>query len=52
MSSRRRLLIGLGFVGGLAVVAVLPGEYASMEVLVHHETGLRAEIADHPFQTS
>lgn len=51
MSNRRRVLIGLLFVGVLAAVAVLLREHASLEVLVRHETRLRGAIAANLFQS-
>lgn len=51
MSNRRRVLIGLAFVGVLATGAVLLREHASLEVLVGHETRLRENIAAAPFQS-
>ncbi|NQV27323.1 MAG: TVP38/TMEM64 family protein [Rhodopirellula sp.] len=51
MSNRRRVLIGLMFVGVLAAVAVLLPEYTSLEVLVRRETRLRESIANNPFQS-
>lgn len=50
MSNRRRMLIGLAFVAGLAAVAILLPEQASLDILVRHETNLRGRIAGHPFK--
>jgi len=51
MSNRRRVLIGLMFVGVLALLAVLLREHASLEVLIRHETSLRTSIQQNPIQS-
>lgn len=51
MSNRRRVLIGLMFVGVLAAIALLLPGHASLEVLVRRETRLRESIANNPFQS-
>jgi len=51
MSNRRRVLIGLAFVGVLAMLALLLREHASLEVLIRHETMLRATIQEHPIHS-
>lgn len=51
MSNRRRVLIGLMFVGLLGAVAILLPEYAALDVLVRRETRLRESIANNPFQS-
>lgn len=47
----RRLLLGAGFIGVLAVVAILLREHASVEALVQRETQLRDAIAAHPINS-
>lgn len=47
MSNRRRVLIGLAFVGVLGAVTALFREHASLDVLVRHETHLREQVAGH-----
>ena len=47
----RRLLLGAGFIGVLAVVAVLLREHTSIEALVQRETQLRDAIAAHPIRS-
>ena len=47
----RRLLLGAGFIGVLAVVAVLLREHTSVEALVERETQLRDAIAAHPIRS-
>lgn len=50
MSTHRRVLIALAFVGLLAAIAFLLREHASLEVLVRHETRLRDSIAADPIR--
>lgn len=47
----RRLLLGAGFIGVLAVVAVLLREHTSIEALVQRETQLRDAIVAHPVES-
>lgn len=51
MSNRRRVLIGLIFVGVLALLAVFLREHTSLEVLIRHETTLRTSIQQNPIQS-
>ncbi len=47
----RRLLLGLGVIGVLAVVAVLLREHMSIEALIQRETQLREAIVAHPVES-
>lgn len=51
MSNRRRVLIGLAFVAVLGTLAAALHEHASLNVLVRHETMLRANIQAKPIQS-
>lgn len=50
MSNQRRFLIGLVFIGLLAVVALFFREHASLDALVLHELRMRDSIAANPVQ--
>lgn len=47
----RRLLLGVSFIGVLAVVTIVLREHTSLDALVQRETQLRDAIAAHPIQS-